>query len=73
MKNRMIEIEQNKDKTYTVILTIILENTELSETPQRSNKIISRIELNPEDIIIIQRFLNVRKYIYSFRCALMNC
>lgn len=63
MKNRMIEIEQNKDKTYTLIMTIILENNELSETPaQKSNKIISRIELNPEDIIIIQRFLNVKKY-----------
>jgi|LauGreDrversion4_2_1035121.scaffolds.fasta_scaffold334244_2 hypothetical protein len=57
----MIEIEQNKDKTYTLTITILLDSSEMTEIPgQKTNKIISRIELNPEDIILIQKFVNVR-------------
>jgi hypothetical protein len=57
----MIEIEQNKDKTYTLTITILLDGSEMTEIPgQKTNKIISRIELNPEDVILLQKFVNVR-------------
>jgi hypothetical protein len=58
---RQIEFEQNKDNRYTVTVTIRTENNqEMIEVPgEKISQIISRIELNPEDIIIIQKFVNM--------------
>ena len=58
-KHRLLEIEQTSDKKYTISLTVSQDKDEMFEVPnERSNQIISHIELNPEDIIIIQKFLN---------------
>jgi hypothetical protein len=57
----MIEIEQNKDRTYTLTITILLENSEMTEIPgNKTNKIVSSIELNPEDVVLLLKFVDVR-------------
>ena len=60
MKSKSMDIEQNKDKTYTVTIQAVTENAEGNEAlGQKVGMILSRIELNPEDILIIQKFMNV--------------
>ena len=62
MKQRNLEIVQNGDQKYT--LTVRINQTEsaqeLVEVPgEKANQIISSIDLNPEDIIIMQKFVDV--------------
>ena len=62
MKQRNLEIVQNSDNKYT--LTVRITNTEnkeeVGEVPgEKANQIISSIDLNPEDIIIMQKFVDV--------------
>jgi hypothetical protein len=68
-KFRTLDIEQTKDNKYLVTLKILpkppndepvdTDNPKVNKSTTQ-NSIISQIELNPEDIVILQKFINVK-------------
>ena len=62
-KARQLEVQQTEDKKYIFTIKIIQSrkgDDVVDEVPgEKSNMLISSIELNPEDIIILQKFVNV--------------
>jgi len=56
----VFEIHQNPDNKYTVTLKVIPKvDSEPSSQNNPTTTLVSQIELNPEDIIILQKFVNV--------------
>jgi hypothetical protein len=55
-KFRTLDLHQSPENNYIVTLKI-LPKSENGAT-QEANPIVSQIELNPEDIIIIQKFIS---------------
>jgi hypothetical protein len=61
-KFREFHIEQEKDNkfTCTIIITNTTDQKVTDEVPgEKATQLISNIELNPEDIVILQKFMNV--------------
>jgi hypothetical protein len=61
---RVLEVQQMEDKKFTVTIKVaqnINKSGEiLDDVPgEKSNMLISHIELNPEDIILMQKFVNM--------------
>ena len=56
-KFRTLDFHQSPENNYVVTLRI-LPKTDDSGFTQEANAIVSQIELNPEDVIIIQKFIN---------------
>lgn len=63
-KFRNLEIQQNLENKYNVTLKVMpksesdqLNSNEVQDNP--ANQLISQIELNAEDIVILQKFVDV--------------
>jgi len=59
-RHRKLEVQQTEDKKYTFTIKILSKESDsiVDEVPgEKSNMIISGIELNPEDIVILRMFV----------------
>ena len=68
-----MEIQQNQDNTYTFTLKVLpkLDSEEANQN-NPTTTLVSQIELNPEDIIVLQKFINVFTIFHRIRNVLMN-
>ncbi len=62
IKNRSLNIEQMEENKFLFTIKINNENlnSEIQASDDKLTQVIGQIELYPEDIIIIQKFINVR-------------
>lgn len=60
-------VEQTEENKYLFILTVTPKDNDeqnMNNNPQNNNLIMSQVELNPEDLVVIRKFMDV--YIYLF-------
>jgi hypothetical protein len=58
-KSKLLVIEQNEENKYLCTITVYEEdNTKGKGPPKEEKSIASSIDLNPEDMILIQKFVN---------------
>lgn len=63
-KYRTLDIQQTPDNKYTFTLKVIpktdIQTNDMNQSNSDPNNspLVSQIELNPEDIIILQKFVN---------------